>query len=164
MAYSSDAFREAMSALACGVTVVTSVGPDGLPTGVTVTAFASLSLDPPLVTINLGIESRTLTAIRQHRAFVVHILAAHQAGFARHFATRIDNKFEGLAYTTVSAGVPLLEGCPATLHCTLEAEHTGGDHAILVGLVTEARSAENFEGLVYFRRQFLSLEESVPSV
>src|SRR5579862_5614416 len=81
-------FRETMSHFATGVTVVTSVGPDGEPVGTTASAVSSLSLDPPLVLVCFDRASLTLAAVRGHGAFVVNVLAAPQRHLSANFARR----------------------------------------------------------------------------
>src|SRR5205807_4605463 len=83
---SATALRDAMSQFATGVTVITSRDALGWPVGTTVNALSSLSLDPPQILVCLAQTSRTLRALRQHRAFAVNVLAAHQRPLAALFA------------------------------------------------------------------------------
>jgi flavin reductase (DIM6/NTAB) family NADH-FMN oxidoreductase RutF len=153
-------FREAMSGFPNGVTIVTSVDSAGRPVGMTVSAFAALSLDPPLVLVNLQVNSRTLAAIRHHRSFTVHLLDSRHVELARRFAENSESKFQGTNYAVDHSGLPYLTDCPARLQCTMEAEYPGGDHFILVGRVMQSHSPEeraDLEPLVYFRRAFIAV-------
>src|SRR6201995_5869937 len=85
---SSDEFRHAVGLFATGVTVVTSVGPDGEPVGTTANAVSSLSLDPPLVLVCFDLQSATLAAIRGHGAFAVNVLGQRQHQLSSNFAKR----------------------------------------------------------------------------
>ena len=161
MAVDAATFREALKDFPAGVTIVTSADSVDSPVGATVSAFASLSLEPPLIVVCLKRESGTVAAIRERRAFAVHILGNDQAQMALRFASDRSSKFEGLDFAANGAGVPLLGDCPVRLECELSDEMPGGDHVILVGLVAEASNAEVFEPLVYANRRFLALGSAV---
>jgi len=153
----ANEFREALKHFASGVTIVTAADEEGNPLGATVSSFASLSLDPPLVLACLAERSRTVRAIRTRRAFAVHILDRSQHGLARLFATDHADKFEGASYRVNADGVPCLTDCRAVLECRLDGEYAGGDHLILVGRVEQARQSPEFEPLVYAERGFFGL-------
>ena len=160
---SADSFKGTLGTFASGVTIVTSADVQGTPNGVTVSAFASLSLDPPLISVYLTQVSRTLAAIRQRRAFVVHILSEEHAKLGARFASGQDDKFQGVPYAWSAQGMPLLDDCSTHLECSLEQEHTGGDHVIVVGLVTAARYSADAKPLLYFRRAFRAMGGDVAS-
>ena len=149
-------FRKAMGSFAAGVTVVT-VCHDGRLVGTTVSAFSSVSMDPPLVMVCLKRDSRTLAALSQAKAFCVNILASDQGDLAHRFAkSGADDRF---ALTAVEAGVcgaPLLAGATAVVECELHAAHDGGDHEILVGRVLRVVTDETKTPLVYVRGGFLN--------
>lgn len=161
MAVDAATFRDALKDFPAGVTIVTSADASGTPVGATVSAFASLSLDPPLIVVCLKRESATVAAIRHRGAFAVHILGHDQAQLALKFASDRSPKFEGLDYAENTPGVPLLDDCPVRLECDLSSEMPGGDHVILVGLVANASNADAFEPLVYANRRFLALGSAV---
>jgi len=149
-------FRKAMGSFAAGVTVVTACHEDRL-VGTTVSAFSSVSMDPPLVMICLKRDSRTLLALTQAKSFCVNILASDQGDLAWRFAkSGADDRF---ALTAVEAGVcgaPLLAGAVAAVECELHAAHDGGDHEILVGRVLRVVVDEAKAPLVYVRGGFLN--------
>ena len=124
--------------------------------GATVSAFSSLSLDPPLVLVCLTRESRTTAAIRDRKAFAVHLCTSEQATLARRFAADVVEKFAGSNHSYNASGVPCLEDVGLRLECTLHAELDGGDHIIFVGLVQAAPQLNEFEPLIYARRNFFS--------
>lgn len=150
-------FRKAMGSFAAGVTVVTTCH-EGRLVGTTVSAFSSVSMEPPLVMVCLKRESRTLAALSQARAFCVNILASDQGDLAHRFArSGADDRF---ALTAVEAGVcgaPLLAGAVAAVECALHAVHDGGDHEILVGRVLRVVVDEAKVPLVYVRGGFLNV-------
>src|SRR5271166_2139153 len=129
----SEEFRRAVGHFATGVTVVTSVGPDGQPVGTTANAVSSLSLDPPLILVCFDRASLTLEAIRSHGAFVVNVLAAPQRELAANFARRgAEAVWAGVQHGPGPTGSPRLEGALATLECTVEHSLPGGDHEIVI--------------------------------
>jgi 3-hydroxy-9,10-secoandrosta-1,3,5(10)-triene-9,17-dione monooxygenase reductase component len=151
-------FRKAMGSFAAGVTVVTACH-DGRLVGTTVSAFSSVSMDPPLVMACLKRDSRTLAALSLAGTFCVNILAQEQGDLAYRFAkSGADDRF---ALTAVEAGIcgaPLLAGCVAAVECDLHAAHDGGDHEILVGRVLRVVTDETKTPLVYVRGGFLQVQ------
>ena len=128
------AFRRCLSQFGTGVTVITAQA-EADRVGVTANSFASLSLDPPLITWAIKKESRSLDTFRAAGRFAVNILASDQIEASRVFATPASDKFSQLAWQPGVSGAPLLDGSLATLECELEAIHEGGDHMLLVGRV-----------------------------
>lgn len=129
----ADAFKDAMGRFATGVTVVTVDTPSG-PRGLTVNAFMSLSLEPPLVGVAIAHRARTYDRLRESQAFAVSILAEEQEVFSNLFAgapSEAEPSFETLA------GVSVLSGAVAQVACRIEARHAVGDHDLFVGRVTD---------------------------
>ncbi len=135
-------FRAALRRHAAGVAVVTGIGPAG-PAGVTVTSFASASLEPPLVSFSLDAGSTTWAALRTADAFGVSVLTGEQRGVAERFATKGVDRFAGRSWRIGPLGVPLLSGAAAHLACLRTDVVEIGDHVLVVGLV---RHAEAFGG------------------
>ena len=129
------ALRDAMRSLATGVVIVTTRGDAGVPVGLTVNSFNSVSLQPPLVLWSIRLEAPSLSAFRSHGAFAVNILAADQRELAERFAARIPDRFNGVSWSEGYEGVPVLGGCLAALECRSYARHPGGDHEIHLGEV-----------------------------
>jgi len=126
-------FRDALGQFATGVTVVTTLGPEG-PVGITANSFSSLSLDPPLVLWSPARASRRFKAFADSMHFAIHVLGADQFALGRHFALQgLDFDLPGVGAN--AAGVPLLPDCLARFECRREAVHDGGDHALVVGRV-----------------------------
>ncbi|MER7725693.1 flavin reductase family protein [Streptomyces sp. NPDC096323] len=131
-------FRRVLGHFASGVTVVTAHASDseGGPAGFACQSFASLSLDPPLVTFMVARTSTTWPRIARAGVFCVNILGADQGALCRGFAVSGADKFAGVAHSPAPAtGSPLLDGVPAWVDCRVQAVHTGGDHLIVVGRV-----------------------------
>jgi 3-hydroxy-9,10-secoandrosta-1,3,5(10)-triene-9,17-dione monooxygenase reductase component len=126
-------FRGAMASFPAGVTIITTEV-EGKPCGTTVSAFSSLSLDPPLVLVCLAKTSRTLQEVRRSGRFCVNILAAGQEDMAYAFAkSGANDRFDTTDYASGVIGDPVLAGCAATVECSLHESFAGGDHDILVG-------------------------------
>ncbi|MEV5594943.1 flavin reductase family protein [Streptomyces sp. NPDC052496] len=119
-----------------GPTTPPTAPPADAPAGFACQSFASLSLDPPLVTFMVARTSTTWPRIARAGVFCVNILGAHQEGLCRAFAVSGADKFAGVFYTPAPVtGSPRLAGAPAWVDCTVQAVHTGGDHLIVVGRV-----------------------------
>lgn len=155
MAIDPQTFRQALGSFASGVTVVTTT--DGArPHGLTVSSFSSLSLDPPLILICIGKESRGHDTILRSGRFAVNILAADQEWISRHFASAEDDKFAGVSWHPGDFALPLIDSAVAQITCTLHASLPGGDHTILVGEVVAAHVSPA-QPLLYFRRNYHTL-------
>ena len=154
---SLSAFRLALSQLAAGTSIVTTRALDGFKLGLTATAVTSVSLEPPLVLVCVDNRSRTADALKAFAPFIVHVLAANQEPLARHFASRIPDKFAGVAHSISASGSPLLDGALASIECLPYHIYSGGDHTIAVGRVVEVQvSGDDTAPLIYFRSQFLN--------
>ena len=148
------AFRRLMGQWATGVSIVTSPGDAG-PTGCTVNAVTSLSLDPPLLIVALDLRARTLHAVQESGRFCVNVLADGQDEVALRFASKatMPEKFEGLDWHERD-GVPVLDDTVASILCTLEDDVAGGDHRVVVGRVVDGELHPEREPLLYFRGEF----------
>ncbi|MFE2876580.1 flavin reductase family protein [Streptomyces roseus] len=147
-------FRAVLGNFASGVTVITAPaaeGEDG-PAGFACQSFASLSLDPPLVTFMVARTSTTWPRIARAGVFCVNILGAEQGGLCRAFAVSGADKFAGVTHTPAPVtGSPQLDAVPAWIDCRVHAVHTGGDHLIVVGRV-EAMGAAGEDGPLLFHK------------
>jgi flavin reductase (DIM6/NTAB) family NADH-FMN oxidoreductase RutF len=152
-----DLFKSALRNFASGVTVVTSLDEDGQAVGATVSAFTSVSADPPMVLVCLNGLSRSARAIRESRLFNVHILECGQVELAQTFASDRPDKFDGLCFEPGATGAPLLTDCNVRLECELVTETAGGTHGIFVGLVRHIEAAD-IEPLLYANRNFCSVQ------
>jgi flavin reductase (DIM6/NTAB) family NADH-FMN oxidoreductase RutF len=150
---SSADFKAVMRHFPTGVTVVTSVR-EGEPRGLTVSAFASVSADPPLVLICINREARSYLYISSSKVFCVNVLAGDQRHLAERFSGRIREKqFEGVDYDVDVTGAPVLRGTVAHLECEVTEEHHAGSHSIFIGRVLSARSRSG-SPLGYYNGEF----------
>ena len=127
-------FRRVLGHFPTGVTVVTGAGDEG-PAGMAIGSFASVSLDPPLVMFCPGRESGSWLHIKETASFCVNVLTSDQVEVCGLFASKSDDRFAGIDWTTEATGSPVLPGSLAWIDCELHAIHDGGDHDIVVGLV-----------------------------
>jgi flavin reductase (DIM6/NTAB) family NADH-FMN oxidoreductase RutF len=155
MSIDEGQFKAAMSHFASGVTIVTTAH-EGRDYGMTVASFASLSLRPPLVVVCIEKSVKSHDAIAAAGTFGVSILAATQADLSNRFASKIDDKFEGVSVRRGELGVPLIENAICALECRVHAQLPGGDHTIFVGEVTSAETADAAP-LLYFRSGYRNL-------
>lgn len=157
MPVSKDLFRNALSHFASGVTVVTARTEDGQKKGITVSAFTSLSLEPPLVLICIDKKA----SIHQHLAkdgwFAVNMLSCEQEHLSRRFASRDEmDRFTGLDCTEGRSGCPLIAGALTSIECRIIDAYPGGDHTIFVGEVDSVDSSGG-SPLLYFRGSYAKL-------
>jgi flavin reductase (DIM6/NTAB) family NADH-FMN oxidoreductase RutF len=153
-----DDFRRVLSHFATGVTIVTTRDTDGRPTGLTVSAFCSVSLDPPQILVCVDHKSQSYPALRDRAHFAVNFLGDQHEGVSRRFATTRLDKFDSVPHTLSANGVPLIEGALAQLECRTVSRHVEGDHTILVALVEEARNGAG-EPLLYYRGKYRRLAD-----
>jgi len=151
-------FRAALALRAGGVAIVTARSGERVH-GMTVTDFAGVSLDPPLVLVCADKKSNTLPLIESGRNFAVNLLALGQEALSNRFASKQDEwtRFDGLACEAGVTGAPLIPGALASLACRVVALHDAGDHVIVVGQVEEARCGES-SPLVYWGGAYRQLE------
>jgi flavin reductase (DIM6/NTAB) family NADH-FMN oxidoreductase RutF len=148
--------RGLLRRMASPVTVVTCWA-DGKPQGATIGSFASLSLNPPLVSFNVQRQGRFHAAITRADRFAVHALAADQAEIADRFATSGDDAQDLFVPTQGGIDVPLLAGTQGVLLCQPYAQHRIGDHTLLIGQVIEVRPGEGDDPLLYQLQGYRSL-------
>ena len=159
MAISNDEFRAALSRFPSGVTVVTTKDVGDVLHGITVSAFCSLSLDPPLVLICIEKAAGSHDALAESKAFVVNILSSTQANLSEQFASLQPDKFLGVSHRPGLNGMPVLESVVASLECSLKQVSDGGDHTIFIGLVQNVSINEGFP-LVYSRSSYWTISET----
>jgi len=148
------ALRNAFGAFMTGVTVVTTRDADGTPRGFTANSFASVSLDPPLLSACLATSSRSIETFRSAAGFAVTVLAEDQEGVAKTFAAPVENRFGAVDWAPGPYGGPILAGGAAWFDCSMHAVVEAGDHVILLGRV-EAFADTGANGLGYARGGFV---------
>jgi len=150
---SSQLFRDLMSRFASGITIATAVDRQGRPRGMTASAVAGLSLEPPLVLVCVDQISDLHPVLGDAPAFGLSILAADQERISRRFAEELPDRFDGVPFTRGVDGLPLLDGALAHITCRKWGQYFGGDHTIFIGQVSGG-AFFNRKPLIHFRRGY----------
>lgn len=151
-------FRRVLGHFATGVTVVTTCDGDARPTGLTASAFTSVSLDPPLVLVCVDHKAQTYPPLCDRGVFAINILASDQEALSRKFATTRLDKFDGVPFRLSALGLPLIDGALAQIECTTVHTYPAGDHTIFVGRVEHVDAGPG-EPLLYYRGQYDRLHQ-----
>jgi len=145
--------RQVLSRYPTGVTVVgTRHVPEGV-CGLTVNAFTSVSLEPPMVLVCVDRSSNTHACIEASGEFSVNVLSAGQSRLAVRFAQKRDDKFDGVPYRESVDGLPLIEEASAWVEARVEAAFDGGDHTIFLAHVLRAEQTDE-PPLVFHRGSY----------
>ena len=158
MAISKDEFRAALGRFASGITVVTTKDKNGRLHGITVSAFCSVSLEPPLVLVCIDKNTGSHHALTETSAFVVNILREDQDHISDRFASLLPDKFDSVKHRPGIDGLPVLEDALANLECRLVYSHAGGDHTVYVGEIENATLGEG-KPLVHWLGSYRELED-----
>jgi flavin reductase (DIM6/NTAB) family NADH-FMN oxidoreductase RutF len=146
-----ETFREVMAGVPTPVTVLTALE-QGTPHGTTVGAFASLSMEPPMVVACLDRRSDLLARVRRTGRFGVNVLGSAHSALAVSFAKKGAEKFHGVEWEADN-GIPRLAGAPGWIVCDVADLVGGGDHVIVIGTVLAVDTAP-VEPLTYHMRSF----------
>ena len=149
--------RDALGCFATGVTVVTCIGDDGDPVGLTANSFTSLSLDPPLLLVCVAKASASASSLISASHFAVNVLQTCQRPASITFSTRGEDRFGQTEWSIGEHGVPVLMDSLSVFECRRSAVHDGGDHHILVGEVVKASFEAGLDPLLYFRGSYRRL-------
>ena len=145
--------RRAFTLYPRGVMAVAS-SVDGEPVGLAVSAFVSVSLDPPLILICVDKESRTWPRLANAGGIGVSVIAENQAWLGRQLASRRTDRFANAIFETRPSGAMLLEGSVSQLECTIETVHEGGDHIMVVLRVIDMGGDPSIAPLVWHDSTF----------
>ncbi|MGB6337990.1 MAG: flavin reductase family protein, partial [Thermoanaerobaculia bacterium] len=152
MSISSEEFREALRHFPSGVTIVTIKTEDHVH-GLTISAFASVSPDPPLITVMVDHRHRAYQLLETDGAtFAVNILRQEQAELSNRFAwVKDEDRFTEGKWTTGVTGAPVLADALAWLDCTIHDRFRAGTHTAYVGEVVASKVPyPDAEPLVYW--------------
>jgi flavin reductase (DIM6/NTAB) family NADH-FMN oxidoreductase RutF len=155
---SAEAFRHACGRFATGVAIAAVMDESGVPRGLTVSSFASVSLEPPLILISLGHAVTNIDEFRRSRYFSLSFLREDQAHLSNQFARKGHDHFEGVPWRPGDTGAPLIQDALGTLECRLYQRFTSGDHDIFVGEVVRA-SARDGSPLIHFAGRYRGLTQ-----
>ena len=150
----SEILRRAFGCFATGVTIVTALGEDGVPVGLTVNSFTSVSLDPPLLLVCPARDAGSTMALENADRFAVSVLGDDAHELSTLFAAKGRDRFAQGEWSSFEGGAPYLDHALAAFDCRVHAVHEGGDHLILVGEVESARFREDENPLLYYRGSY----------
>ena len=165
MSFSADQFRDVLRCFAAGVTVMTA-NRAGRIHGLTVSAFVSVSADPPLVAAVIHRDHGVHSLLEVGGAsFAVNILSQEQTELSERFAfAPEDERFDGVAWTTAETGAPILTDALAWLDCRIEDRHLAGSHVIYVARVLAGEECRSGAGpLIYWDRAYRRIETRDPT-
>jgi flavin reductase (DIM6/NTAB) family NADH-FMN oxidoreductase RutF len=153
----SDTFRAALGRFSCGITILTARDQKGRDHGMTVSAFCSVSLQPPLVLVCVGHDASMHGLMMRAENVGLSVLSAAQEPLSRRFADPESDRFDGIGYARGEKGVALLDDALVHLECDVVHRHEAGDHTIVICAVERA---EAFDGrpLLYYRGGYAQLE------
>ena len=157
----AEQFKQALGSFVSGVTVITARQPDGSPYGVTISAFAALSLAPRLVSFALNRDGNSHQILSAASSFAIHILAEGQEELSAHFA-RHGHLWDPIDHTWDADGLPVLSGALSRLSCRKMAQITPqeqpvGDHDLFIGEILASTTDLSRRPLVYFRSHYHGL-------
>jgi len=156
MPIEKNELRRVMGHFATGIGVITTHNKAGQIHGLTVNAFTSVSLVPPLCLICVDKKAESYASFEESKIFTVNFLADDQEDVSRRFAVSGGDKFTGVAYRLGANGAPILDGTLGHLECRLTAVFDGGDHSIYLGEVEEAQTREG-KPLLFYRGGYRTL-------
>jgi flavin reductase len=163
---SPERFRSVLGRFVTGISIMTAVGSDGEPHGMTANALASVSLDPPLVLVCVDRSAIMAELMEDADGFALSFLTREQEELSTWFATPERPtgaaQFDGLVTSALVTGSPILEDSLAWLDCRRWAIYDGGDHIIVVGEVVALGETEDLQAapLLYDRGRYAGVGES----
>jgi flavin reductase (DIM6/NTAB) family NADH-FMN oxidoreductase RutF len=161
-AMTDAALRKMRGLFASGVTAVTTAHENQLR-GITISAFSSVSLDPPSVLICIAKDATMGEMIAASGIFAVNILSDDQEFLSERFAARapiVNEKFDGVPYRTAVTGAPILEESIAWYDCRVTATHDGGDHTVFIGRVEAIGLGDAARApLLYYANRYAHLRD-----
>ena len=164
MGLSPAEFRKAMACFATGVTIVT-LDLEGEVHGMTANAFASVSLDPPLLLVCVDHSARTHAHMHAKKRFGINILAETQREISEYYALPVHThghaeEEAGARFDRTAQGTPILHGALAYLECKLQSAQDAGDHTIFIAEVEDVVVGDG-EPLLYFRSKYRKMGEDL---
>jgi hypothetical protein len=161
MKISNEHFKECLGSFASGVTIVTMIDASNEFQAVTISSFSSLSLEPPMISFNLGKSSNLHNKIINSDAFAVNILSQEQALLSRQFAGSKLDKWHGVEFSQGVNGCPIIKDVSAFIECLTGNIYDGGDHSIITGRVVNLKFKDGSRPLVYYMGGYYYLGEKI---
>jgi flavin reductase (DIM6/NTAB) family NADH-FMN oxidoreductase RutF len=153
---SAAALRSLYSCFPSGVTALCALR-DGVATGLAVSSFTSVSLEPALVSVSLQSTSATWAALESADTFGLSVLSETQDAICRQLSRKGADRFSGVNWHAYPSGAIFIEGAVAWLECSLHHRFTAGDHEIAIFSVKAAKANPDLAPLVFHRSRFRKL-------
>jgi flavin reductase (DIM6/NTAB) family NADH-FMN oxidoreductase RutF len=153
MTITNDEFKASLGRFASGVTVVTTKDADEKLHGLTVSAFCSVSMNPPLILVCITKSTHSHSAFEESKVFAVNVLSENQQHISNRFAAYHEDKFAGISYRNGIENLPVLDDCLVNLECRLKQSYDGGDHTIFVGEIENA-TVNDGKPLIYWHGNY----------
>lgn len=154
-----EQLRRALSTFTTGVTLITTLDINGKFHAMTANAFASVSLEPPLVLVCIADDTITHGNVTKHQIFGVNVLTSNQQQMAAYFAKPPHQRNRNVNTDTEqsSIGVPRIKGTLAFLGCRVVKSYRHGDHTIYIGEVEDLVIGPRETPLIFFESEFAGL-------
>jgi flavin reductase (DIM6/NTAB) family NADH-FMN oxidoreductase RutF len=148
--------RKAFSMFPTGVVAVCALD-DGVPVGMAVNSFSSVSLEPPLVSVCVAHTSSTWPRLKTSPNIGLSVLGADQEGLSRKLSARSGDRFEGVQWTANEDGALFIDGATLWLDCRVRDQLRGGDHEIILFEVLQSHLFPQVPPLVFHQSRYLGL-------
>jgi flavin-dependent trigonelline monooxygenase, reductase component len=152
-------FRKALGRFVTGVTVVTTLAPDGAPRGFTANSFTSVSLRPPLILVCIARSAASHNIYESAASFAVSILSQDQQSISSTFASSRPDKFADIDWSLSANGCPIIGSSAAWLDCIKHDMIEAGDHTILIGRVEQFSHSARMP-LGYYQGRYVALHDA----
>ncbi len=153
----SQEFKSLLGCFATGVTVATTLDAGGGRSGMTASAVAAVSLDPPLLLLCVDRNATFHAAVEAGRGFALNVLASDQERISKIFADSCGDAFAEVEFASEDGGFPLLHGVVAHIQCALWGSHQAGDHTVFFGTVTGGQIFDRAP-LLHYRGRYTTVE------
>ncbi len=153
----SQKFKSLLGCFATGVTVATTLDAGGGRSGMTASAVAAVSLDPPLLLLCVDRNAKFHAAVEAGRGFALNVLASDQERISKIFADSCRDPFAEVEFASKDGGFPLLDGVVAHIQCALWGSHQAGDHTVFFGTVTGGQIFDR-PPLLHYRGRYTTVE------
>lgn len=148
-------FRGAMRRLASGVALVSTADAAGNRYGIAMTAFMSLSMDPPSLLLAVNRTASLCAPLLDRGLFAVNIMAAEQQAECEAFVARPPaERFASAEWALDESGMPVVSNAVARIICEVGQAESFGSHMIIKGLVRTVALGEDRSPLVYVNGRY----------